>query len=115
MREIFGWPVESPPNEGIQQRILKDLSSKVRALIKENSELRGASPTEEVLTLRRQKADLERIIDQLRRGETAREAILSEENHYLREYINRRKDDTQRSKTRKDSIRIEEEEEEADN
>jgi hypothetical protein len=38
------------------------------------------------------------VIDQLRRGESAREGILSEENFYLREYITRRKDDSARGK-----------------
>jgi hypothetical protein len=60
--------------------VLKDLSTKVRALIKENSELRGSTPTEEVLALRREKERLEEVIGQLRRGESARETILSEEN-----------------------------------
>lgn len=84
VREIFGWAGESPPAVGVEQRVLKDLSTKVRALIKENSEMRGSTPTEEVLALRRDKERLETIIDQLRRGESAREAILSEENEYLR-------------------------------
>lgn len=96
VRQIFEWAADSPPDDGIQQRILKDLSTKVRALIKENSELRSTTPTEEVILLRREKAALESMIDQLRRGEAAREAILSEENQYLRDYISRRKEDIQR-------------------
>jgi hypothetical protein len=58
VREIFEWAAESPPDAGIEQRMLKDLSTKVRSLIKENSELRNTSPTEEVLILRREKAGL---------------------------------------------------------
>jgi hypothetical protein len=41
------------------------------------------------------------MVDQLRRGESAREAILSEENQYLRDYINRRKEDGYRSTNNK--------------
>lgn len=85
--------------------MLKELSLKVRALIRENSELRGSTPAEEIATLRREKESLEAIIDQLRRGEAARETILSEENHYLREYINRQKEDAQNTK-QKESIII---------
>lgn len=69
----------------------------MRALIRENSELRGSTPTEDLLLLRRQKEELEAMVDQLRRGESAREAILSEENQYLRDYISRRKEDGYRS------------------
>lgn len=73
----------------------------MRALIRENSELRGSTPTEDLLLLRRQKEELEVMVDQLRRGESAREAILSEENQYLRDYISRRKEDGYRSTTSK--------------
>lgn len=81
---------------------MKDLSAKVRALIRENSELRGSTPTEELLLLKKQKDELDAMVDQLRRGESAREAILSEENQYLRDYINRRKEHGYRSTNNKE-------------
>jgi hypothetical protein len=47
------------------------------------------------------------VVDQLRRGEAAREGILSEENLYLREYITRRKGDTAQESQNNHKIQIE--------
>ncbi len=77
----------------------------MRALIRENNELRGCTPTEEVLFLKKEKEELEAVIDQLRKGGSAREAILSEENQYLRDYIDRRKEEGYRSRATRDPFR----------
>ena len=57
---------------------MKDLSLKVRSLIKENHELRVNSRSEEWEKMKVENEEMRTMIDQLKRGENAREKILSE-------------------------------------
>lgn len=57
---------------------MKDLSLKVRSLIKENHELRMSGRSEEWERVKMENEEMRAMIDQLRRGENSREKILSE-------------------------------------
>ena len=76
----------SPENDECRL-ILKQLSSKVKGLIKENSDLRGWEHTGEVSNLKDQNSRIQNTIDQYKQTETAREEVLEQENTYLRSYI----------------------------
>jgi cell division protein FtsB len=96
IKHIFEWQISNQRSEEQQQKILKDLSHKVKALIKENHELRHYCSNEEWVSLKKENEALKAMIDQFHRGEAARENILSEENRYLREYIERHQEDVEK-------------------
>lgn len=57
---------------------MKDLSLKVRSLIKENHELRMIGRSEDWEKMKAENEEMRITIDQIRRGQDAREKILSE-------------------------------------